>query len=440
METLIVLGGALLFFVLLMASIAFHELGHLSFAKLFGVRTTQYMVGFGPTLKSWRRGETEYGIKWFPFGGYIRMIGMLPPRKDDPEGMLRNASTGRFQMLIDSAREGALEEVRPDDRDRVFYGKKWWQKLLIMFAGPAANLLLAVVFFAVLIMGIGTMQATPTVSSISKCTIAAKDAYNADGSLRECTPEETAESTPAAKAGLRPGDTFVSFDGRKIEDYAQLQLLIRGSADRTVQAVVSRDGREIPVTLHLTANQLADLDDPDKTVTVGFLGISPLIDRVQGGPGDVASQMGQMTTRTLEAFVQMPQKMVGVWQAAFGGEERDPEGPIGVVGASRLGGEILASEHPGLEKVAWFVALLASINFAVGMFNLIPLLPLDGGHIAGALWEGIKRGAARVLRRPDPGYVDVAKLLPLTYAMSAVLLVMGALLIYADLFNPVRLT
>ncbi|GAB2833821.1 site-2 protease family protein [Actinocorallia aurea] len=440
METLIVLGGALLFLVLLMASIAFHELGHLSFAKLFKVRVPQYMVGFGPTLKSWRRGETEYGIKWIPLGGYIRMIGMLPPRKDDPEGMLRNASTGRFQMLIDSAREGSLEEVGPDDRDRVFYSKKWWQKLLIMFAGPAANLLLAFVFFAVLIMGFGTMQATPTVSSVAKCTIPAAEAYQADGTPRECTAEETARSTPAALAGLQAGDRFVSFDGEKIDDYPELQGLIRESANKSVQAVVVRDGKEVPVTLAVTANQLPDLDEPDKTVTVGFVGITPLTDRVQGSPLDVATQMGDMTTRTLEAFVNLPEKMVGVWQAAFGGEERDPEGPIGVVGASRLGGEILASENPGIEKLTWFIGLLASLNFAVGMFNLIPLLPLDGGHIAGSLWEGIKRGAARVLRRPDPGYVDVAKLLPLTYAMSLVLLVMGALLVYADLINPIRFT
>jgi membrane-associated protease RseP (regulator of RpoE activity) len=440
METLIVLGGALLFFVLLMASIAFHELGHLSFAKRFGVRTPQYMVGFGPTLKSWRRGETEYGIKWIPLGGYVRMIGMLPPRKGDPEGMVRSTSTGRFQMLIDSAREGALEEVGPNDADRVFYAKKWWQKLLIMFAGPAANLLLAVVFFAVLIMGLGTLQSTPTISSISKCAIPAKEAYLPDGRMRDCTPEETARSTPAAKAGLRPGDTFVTFGGERIEDYSRLQLLIRESAGKTVQAVVERDGKQVPVTLQITANQMQDLEDPDKVVTVGFLGITPLVDRVRGGPGDVAEQMADMTTRTLEAFVNLPEKMVGVWHAAFSGEERDPEGPIGVVGASRLGGEILASENPGIEKLSWFLALLASINFAVGMFNLIPLLPLDGGHIAGSLWEGVKRGVARLLRRPDPGYVDVAKLLPLTYAMSLVLLVMGALLVYADLINPVRFT
>lgn len=439
MQTLILLLGAGLFFVLLMASIAFHELGHLSFAKLFGVRTTQYMVGFGPTIWSRRKGETEYGFKWIPLGGYIRMIGMLPPRKADPAGMVRSSSTGRFQMLIDSAREGALEEVRPGDEDRVFYSKKWWQKLTIMFAGPAANLLLAFVFFAILIMGVGIKGSTLTVASISTCTLSAEEAIK-DGKVRECTPEEArTKPTPAALAGLKPGDKFVSFAGRKVKDYDELRGLIRDSAGKNVSVVIERDGKQMPVSLNVIANQLQDLKDPKKVVTAGFVGITPLQDYVKGGPGAVFTQMKDMTVRTLESFAKLPQKMVGVYNAAFMGEKRDPEGPIGVVGASRLGGEILASENPGKDKAVFFLGLLASINFAVGMFNLIPLLPLDGGHMAGAIWEGIKRNLAKVFRRPDPGYVDVAKLLPLTYAMSLIFLVMGALLIYADLFNPIRL-
>ncbi|GAB3691794.1 site-2 protease family protein [Actinocorallia lasiicapitis] len=434
------LGGAALFFVLLMASIAFHELGHMYFAKKFGVRVPQYMVGFGPTIWSKRKGETEYGLKWIPLGGYIRMIGMLPPRKSDPEGFVRPSSTGRFQMLIDSAREGALEEVRPGDEDRVFYNRKWWQKLTIMFAGPAANLLLALIFFAILIMGIGTTQTVPTISAVNKCTIAVTEATGPDGKIRECTAAEAQRSTPAALAGLQAGDKFLRFGDTEIDDYRQLQLLIRDSAGKSVPVVIERDGQRLTKTLNVGVNTLQDLKDPDKTVTAGFVGIVPLADRVTGGPGDVVQIMGTMTARTLESFVHLPEKMVGVWQASFGGEERDPNGPIGVVGASRLGGEILASPTPTLDKIAWYIQLLAGINFAVGMFNLIPLLPLDGGHMAGAFWEGIKRGFARITRRPDPGYVDVAKLLPLTYAMSLVFLVMGALLVYADLFNPIRLT
>ncbi|MEO5878146.1 MAG: site-2 protease family protein, partial [Streptosporangiaceae bacterium] len=429
MQSLIIVGGVLLFFVLLMLSIALHELGHMMFAKKFGVRVTQYMVGFGPTIKSWRRGDTEYGFKWIPLGGYIRMIGMLPPRKSDPDGMIRNYSTGRFQMLIDSARDGALEEVGPGDDKRVFYAKKWWQKLIIMFAGPAMNLMLAVVFFAILIMGIGINRPVPVISSVAKCTISVKQAIEANGREHQCTAAETALSTPAAKAGLRAGDRFVSYNGKKIGEYSELQKLIRATPNQTVPAVIERDGTQVAVQIPVTANQLLDLNDPTKVVDAGFVGFTALTGYVRGGPGDVVVQLGDMTTRTLEAFAHLPQKMVGVWQAAFSGEKRDPNGPIGVVGASRLGGEILASESPGKAKVVQFLGLLASINFAVGMFNLIPLLPLDGGHMAGAIWEGVKRGWARIVRRPDPGYVDVAKLLPLTYVMSLVFLVMGALLV-----------
>jgi membrane-associated protease RseP (regulator of RpoE activity) len=435
MQSLIILGGALLFFVFLMVSIALHELGHLSFAKLFGVRVSQYMVGFGPTLWSRRRGETEYGFKWIPLGGYIRMIGMLPPRKGDPDGHLRPSSTGRFSALIDAAREGALEEVRPGDEDRVFYSKKWWQKTLIMFAGPAMNLFLAVVFFAILIMGIGVQQPVPVVSSITLCAIPASD----PNPNRECTAAEKQNSpTPAAQAGLRPGDKFVTYNGVRVKNYDQLRDLIRGSGGKTVPAVITRDGKTQTLSLHVTTNQMYDLKDQKTIVTAGFLGITPAEDRVRGGIGQVGTALGTMTTRTLDSLTQMPQKMVGVFKAAFGHEKRDPNGPIGVVGASRIGGEILASKHPVADKFEFFVLLLASINFAVGMFNLIPLLPLDGGHIAGALWEGLKRALARIARRPDPGYVDVAKALPLTYAMAAVFMFMGALLIYADLVNPIH--
>jgi membrane-associated protease RseP (regulator of RpoE activity) len=432
METLIILGGAVLFFFLLLLSIALHELGHLSFAKLFGVRSPQYMVGFGPTMWSRQIGETEYGVKWIPFGGYVRMIGMLPPRKTDGAGQVRSTSTGPFQGLIESARGAALEEVRPGDEDRVFYSKTWWQKLVIMAAGPAMNIMLAVLFFGVLIMGVGIDTPQPVVSSVSKCVIPA------DQAGRECRPKEPL--TPAAAAGLKAGDRIMSFQGTKIDSYVQLQRLIRGAGGKTVPVVVERAGRTVPVSVQVTTNKLPSLTDPNKIETVGFLGISPLIAKERQGPAAVGEHMVTLTGHTVGALVRMPEKMVGVWQAAFGNDKRDPEGPIGVVGASRIGGEILASDNRAMDKMAWFISVLASVNFAVGVFNLIPLLPLDGGHIAGALWEAVKRGFARLVRRPDPGYVDVAKALPLTYAMAAVLIVMGALLIYADLVNPLHFT
>ncbi|GLZ08598.1 putative zinc metalloprotease [Actinomadura sp. NBRC 104412] len=424
------LAGVLILFFGLMVSIALHELGHFSFAKLFGVRTPQFMVGFGPTLWSRHKGETEYGVKWIPLGGYIRMIGMLPPRKGDLPGQARRLSTGPFQGLIESARGASLEEIRPGDEDRVFYAKKWWQKLTIMFAGPAMNLILAVIFFAILLMGIGTPTPQPVISAVAKCAIPA------NSQLTECPEGYT--PTPAASSGLRAGDRIVTYDGHRITDYDQLQGLIRDSGGRTVALTVERDGRPVSFQVPVTRNQMYDLDDPEKIVSVGFLGITPLQERERQGPVAVADYMGELTAHTAGALLRMPEKMVGVWQAAFGDEERDPNGPIGVVGVSRLGGEIAASESPIVEKVAMFIALLGSINLAVGLFNLVPLLPLDGGHMAGALLEAIKKFFARVFGRPDPGYVDVAKALPLTYVMAAVLIVMGGLLIYADLVNPIR--
>jgi membrane-associated protease RseP (regulator of RpoE activity) len=424
------LAGAVIFFVGLMLSIAMHELGHLSFAKLFGVRTTQYMVGFGPTIWSSHRGETEYGIKWIPFGGYIRMIGMLPPRKEDEPGRVRRLTTGPFQGLIDSARGAALEEVRPSDANRVFYAKPWWQKVIIMVGGPAMNILLAVIFFAVVLMGFGALEGKTTVAAVNECVLPANV-------QQDCNSAQSRPG-PAAQAGVKPGDTFVSFGSTKVTSGDQLRDLIRSSAGKTVPIVIERDGRQATLTLHPVANQVQSDTDPDKMQTVGFLGVVFERGRVQQGPGAVWDQLTFMAERTFIGLIHLPEKMVGVAKAAFGAE-RDPEGPVGVVGVSRIGGEIAAAPAPTSDKIAEFLVLLASFNFAVGVFNLIPLLPLDGGHIAGGLWEGIKRGFARLARRPDPGHVDVAKALPLAYGMAMILIVMGVLLAYADVVNPIRL-
>jgi membrane-associated protease RseP (regulator of RpoE activity) len=432
---MVYLAGMLILFFGLLVSIALHELGHFSVAKLFKVRTTQVMVGFGPTMWSRRKGETEYGVKWIPLGGYIRMIGMLPPRKGDAPGQVRQISTGPWQGLIESARGAALEEIRPGDEDRVFYAKKWWQKLLIMFGGPAMNLVLSVLFFAILLMGIGTMRTQPVIGEVLECMVPASQS-----AATECPKDAT--PTPAAQAGLKAGDRIVAFDGRKIDgDYEKLQVLIRDNGGKTVPMTVERGGQAVKLNVPITRNQMYDLKDHDKVVNVGFLGITPIQAMERQGPGAVASTMVDLTARTTGALVRMPQKMVGVWNAAFSDEKRDPNGPVGVVGVSRIGGEVAASQdYTAAEKVSFFVMLLGSLNLAVGLFNLVPLLPLDGGHIAGALLEAVKKAFAKVFRRPDPGYVDVAKALPVTYVMAVVLIVMGGLLIYADLVNPVTVT
>ncbi|MGP4103545.1 M50 family metallopeptidase [Nonomuraea sp. KM90] len=426
--------GIILFLLGLMVSIALHELGHLVPAKLFGVRVTQYMVGFGPTAWSRRKGETEYGIKWIPFGGYIRMVGMLPPRPGDDPAKVRSTATGPFQGLIESAREIALEEVRPGDENRVFYRKKWWQKVIIMSGGPLMNFVLAFVFFTILLVGIGLPTDAPIVSSATEtCVIPSSERRAA------CEPGD--QLAPAAQAGLKPGDRMVSLNGQKIGSWDDAVRLVRSHGPGPVELDIVRDGKPMTVDVTLIAQDRPSLDDPEKIdKNVGYLGVRPTEVMERQSFGQVIGYMGGLTARVAGSIFNMPEKMVGIWHAAFSGEERDPEGPVGVVGAGRLGGEILTSDLSNEEKIATFVSLLAGFNLAIGMFNLIPLLPLDGGHIAGGLWEGIKRAYAKVMRRPKPKHVDIARVLPLTYAAALVMMIMAGLLVYADLVNPLTLT
>jgi membrane-associated protease RseP (regulator of RpoE activity) len=430
--------GIVAFVVGLMLSIALHEIGHLVPAKAFGVKVTQYMVGFGSTLWSTRRGETEYGVKAIPFGGYVRMIGMFPPEPGGDPTRLRQASTGPFQALVEDARRLAKEEIGPGEQDRVFYRKPWWKKLIIMLGGPAMNVLIAVVLAGAVLTTYGNPAdptLTPTVSAVSECVVPLSEAS------RECTADDTA--TPAAAAGFRAGDEIVAFDGRAVQTWDEISTGIREHGAGPVDVTVVRNGREVVLTPDLVVTERpADPLDADNGLLaeVGFLGVSPTPVVEPQPPAAVAAWIGDFTWRTGQAVLAIPAKMVGVWRAAFGGAERDPMGPVGIVGAGRIGGEIASAEAvPAVDRIAFFVLLLASFNMAIALFNLIPLLPLDGGHAAGAIWEGVKRGYARVAHRPEPYPVDVARALPLAYGIAAVLISMSVLLLYADIVNPIRL-
>ncbi|MEU8205567.1 site-2 protease family protein [Streptosporangium sp. NPDC049046] len=427
-------AGIILFLLGLMISIALHELGHLVPAKLFGVKVTQYMVGFGSTAWSRHKGETEYGIKWIPFGGYIRMIGMLPPRPGEDPTKVRSTATGPFQGLIESTRQAALEEVRPGEENRVFYRKKWWQKVVIMSGGPLMNFVLAFVFLTVLLVGIGLPTQAPIVSPATEtCVI--------PGSEQRATCRPGDRLTPAAQAGLKPGDRMAFLNGQKIGSWDDAIHLVRSHGPGPVKLGIIRDGRPMTVDVTLIAQDRPNLDDPEKIdKNVGFLGVRPTEVMERQSFGQVIGYMGGLTARAANSILNLPEKMVGVWHAAFSDKERDPQGPVGMVGAGRLGGEILTSDLSEEQKIATFVSLLAGFNLAIGMFNLIPLLPLDGGHIAGGLWEGIKRGYAKVMRRPNPAPVDMAKVLPLTYTAALAMMIMTCLLVYADLVNPLTLT
>jgi len=255
---------------------------------------------------------------------------------------------------------------------------------------------------------------------------------------RVCTDADPV--TPAVQAGLEPGDRFLAFNGTRIEDWRQLQDLIRGNDDGRAEILIERDGVEQTVVTNTTVSARPTSATDETLEQVGFLGISPRADVVTGGVGYTLGQMGEMTKDTLVALATLPAKVWDVAQAIVGLEERDPAGPVSIVGGGRLAGETTAHEEiPGGDKVVFLLLLVAGFNFFIGMFNFLPLLPLDGGHIASALWEAVRRGFARLTRRPDPGYVDAAKLLPVAYVVASAMLVMGVVLIVGDLVVPLHL-
>lgn len=424
--------GVIAFALGIAISIGLHEVGHMLPAKRFGVKVTQFFVGFGNTVWSVRKGETEYGLKSIPLGGYVRLVGMLPPAKDEDPHEVRATNTGLFTQLAADARAAEYEHVDDADMHRMFYRLPTWKKIVVMAGGPMMNVVIAIVLFTIVIMGFGVDQPSMTVARVSDCAISDSEAG------RACTDSDP--KAPAALAGIQAGDVITSFNGEKITSWEELTRQIRAHGDEQVTIGFTRGGQAMNASVTPSVITRADLDDPDTAVTVGFLGVGPEYAIQRGGPGDVASTLGTYVTGTAEAIVKLPARMVDVTKAAFGAE-RDPDGPIGVVGASRLSGELVTYNDPTwAERTTRVLTLLAGLNMFLALFNLIPLLPFDGGHIAGALWEAMRRKWAQLRSRPDPGFVDVAKALPVSYAVGFLLIVMSVILLYVDIVNPVRLT
>ncbi len=427
MNTLVLIGLALLFFALIMVSIALHEIGHLVPAKIFGVKVTQYFVGFGRTIWSRKRGETEYGFKLFPLGGYVRLVGMYPPEKksDKPKGWLTR--------LADRARSYEYEEITPADNGRLFHQKPVWQKVIVMLGGPAMNLLLAFLIFLGINLFHGTWQLTLNVTVVNDCVIPA--------GRTPATCQDGDPQTPAKQAGVMVGDKVVAFNGHRVSTWDELTDLIRANRDGAATLTVERGGRtmELP-TVNTIIQSVPDRLDPTSRVEAGFLGVSPSRELVRGGVIETAGQMWNITRMSLVALASFP---VRVWNVGVGlatGAERDINSPISVVGASRVAGEIaVADSVPIQDRAASWLSLLGSVNLFVALLNLVPLLPLDGGHIAGALYEALRRGLARLRGRGDPGPVDTAKMLPVAYLVGGFLLIGGVVLILADIISPIKL-
>ena len=426
--------GVVLLLVGIAVSIGLHEVGHLVPAKKFGVKVTQYFVGFGNTVWSRRKGETEYGLKAVPLGGYVKLVGMLPPGEHDEPGKIRKSNTGLFTQIISDARAAEYELVEEGDEDRLFYKLPWWKKVIVMSGGPMVNLVLAFLLFGGVFMLYGVLQPTTRVADVSDCVIAASEA----DPRRTCTDADPV--APAKLAGLQEGDEIVAMNGVEVASWEELTELIRSNRDGAATITYVRDGEELTTTTNTMVSPRPDLEDLDEFVEVGFLGVQPELVRERQGPVFVVTTMGDYTWRTVEALGTLPVKLWEVGKAALGITDRAEDSPMSVVGASRVAGEMTSDDRvPVNDRLVSVVMLLGGVNLFVGMFNFIPLLPLDGGHIAGALYEAVRRGFARLFGRPDPGYFDVAKLLPVAYVMAGVILVMSVVLIYADIVAPVRL-
>lgn len=453
MNTTVVLAyviGALVILVGIGVSIGLHELGHLIPAKLFGLRVPRYMIGFGPTIFSRRKGETEYGIKLLPLGGYITMIGMYPPA---PDGTERPTRTGILQQLSDEAKKAEADTLQPGDENRLFHQLPVWKRIIIMLGGPAMNLVLAFVFLSIVLVGFGTPTATTQVSEVYRCVLTQAQQQQrgvSDPAVQACRSGDTAG--PAYAAGLRAGDVITSVDGKAVghTGWDALTSAIQAKAGQQIALTYTRDGAEHSTTLTplRTARPVTDAngivqknaDGTTRTAEVGFAGIGSELATVRQPIWSVPSYLGQNIEAVSGVVLHLPQRVVAVAKAAFSPAPRDPNGPMSVVGVGRIAGDVTAMDQVSVaDKVATYLSLLGSLNVALCIFNLIPLTPLDGGHVAGALWEKLRRSFNRITHRKDPGPVDLTKMLPVTYVVAGLMLIMGVVLIYADIVKPVQL-
>jgi membrane-associated protease RseP (regulator of RpoE activity) len=315
----------------------------------------------------------------------------------------------------------------------------WWKKVIVMAGGPTVNLLIAFFLFWGLfgIYGQHTLEpdaGQPVIDEVSQCVIPYVD--------NRTTCNDSDPISPAAQAGLRPGDVVTTFNGTPVSDWDQLRALIRGNAGGTAVIGYERDGKQLTGTTNTTVEARPN-SNTDQTLTqVGFLGVTPTTHELvtTGGPIYTLDQMGTMTAQSVKALATLPVKVWGVAEAIAGTKDRAQDSPVSIVGGGRMAGETVSEQgFPVADKVAFLAALVGGFNLFIGLFNFIPLLPLDGGHIAGALWEALRRAFARLRGRPDPGYVDVARLLPIAYCVAGALLVMGVVLIVGDLVVPIHL-
>ena len=392
--------GWVIFIVALLFSVMLHESGHFVTAKKFGMKVTQYFVGFGTTLWSTRRGETEYGIKVLPFGGFVKITGMT-----------------------------SMDEVDPADEPRSFRRHPAWQRLIVLFAGSFMHFVLALVLLFLLAAAIGLDNDNTTqLGPVAACVPANAKAFG-NGT---CTAPD--RPSPAKAAGIQAGDKVVSFDGKPVSTWTALGNDIRSTpAHRTVPVVVLRDGHQ--VSLHVTLAAVGGRSG-------SYLGVentnvsqryNPIRSVTYAG-----SMFGQVLTGSAKEIGSLPAAIPHLFAR---NRSSTAAGQVtSVVGAGEITGDVVSASVGWQVKVDYVLLIVASLNIFVGAFNLLPLLPLDGGHIAVIIFERIRAWFARLRGRPDPGLVDMTKLVPVSMGVFAILVVFGLMLILADLVNPIRLS
>jgi membrane-associated protease RseP (regulator of RpoE activity) len=407
--------GVAAFAACILVSVSLHELGHMITAKRFGMKVTRYFVGFGPTIFSFHVGETEYGLKAIPLGGFCKIVGMTP--QDD--------------------------DVAPEDEPRAMWRFPVWKRTIVMGAGSFTHFLLAIVATWIAAMTIGLQNLDyPQTAAQESSQILVSDCVQLTN-VPDCTiGQGSGVAAPAKSAGLRTGDVITQVGATPVSTFEQLTNAIRAQKPGPTDFTFIRDGASQTVKVDLKSAQRPPVDNPNGAVTnVAVAGVAwnnksvPAIIKYDAAgaipaTGDYA---WYLVKNTFSAIGRVPQRVPALWHSITGGE-RDPNTPISVVGASRIGGEAL--QH-GVPEV--FLSVFIALNVFIGIFNLLPLLPVDGGHIAIAWYERARSWIYARRRKPDPGRVDYYKLMPLTYA---VILIGGAftvLTVTADIVNPIKL-
>jgi membrane-associated protease RseP (regulator of RpoE activity) len=392
--------GWLIFLFVLLFSFMVHETGHFVMAKKFGMKATRYFVGFGPTLWSTRRGDTEYGIKALPLGGFVKIIGMT-----------------------------SLDEVDPADEPRSFRRAPGWQRVVVLVAGVAMNFVLAAVLIFALALAIGIENDNTTqLGTVTTC-VAANEQALLNGA--PCTARDA--RSPASLAGLKVGDQITSFNGIKVNTWTQLQNAIEAvKPGSTVPLTVRRGGR--PLTLHATLAAV-------KGHPGGYLGIAATTVFQPTSPLGAIKYVGTGFSEEIGGTASDLALLPGHLSQFFAkNRAQTPAGNIGsVYGVARETGQAVAANVGWQFKLSFIILVAASLNMILGVANLLPLLPMDGGHAAVVIWERIRAWFAQLRGRPDPGLVDYRKVIPVSFCIFLVLVAFSLVLIYADIVNPVNI-